>query len=852
MNRLRIASIPIAVALIVAALFGYRTWSERRFQAEFAKARKDLDAGHFALGRDKLLKLDESHPRRAEVLFAIGATEQALGRIDAALAAWERVPGGADVSTQAGIRRGTLFTNIGKYAPAEAALLAAKGERATAKEAEEWRRAWTRLLRFEGRTLDVRRALREGLATTADPAALLKELWLLDTTTIPTEGVALVLAKADDADERVKLGRAHLALIVGRLDEAGRRLDELRRTSPDDPAVLRARLDLAKALGDVDQAREAIGRFPPESLTALETSEWRAWFAARLNRAEPERLAWLDVVRLAPGHPSALDRLAALSALAGDREGAAKWSGLKAEVDRAHDRYRKILLQEADLTPKYAELERLARAMGRALDANGWALARAEGTPAEALARAEVARLDPSERPAPASSILADLPIPSRPASEALATRLDFDDDADKAGLHFTFDHGPSAQRQLPETMSGGVALLDYDGDGRLDVYLTQGGPFPFSNRKTPGDRLFRNKGEGGFEDATARAGLPEFSQGYGQGVAVGDYDGDGRPDLFVNRFNAYALLHNRGDGTFEDVTAKVGLSGPKGWPTSAAFADLDGDGDLDLYVCHYMVWDAANPVLCPNDKGEPFYCDPSRSPAERDRLYRNDGGKFVDATEAAGIVDKDGRGLGVVAADFNGDGALDLFVANDGTANFLFRNAGKKGTLRFEEVGHEAGVAANADGGYHAGMGVACGDVDGDGLLDLVVTNFFGEAATLYQGLGGGLFTDRTASSGLGVATRHRLGFGVALLRRRQRRRARPRHRQRPRQRQPPLLPLRDAPPDPPQRRRRPTDRRLRPRRPRLVDPPPRPRPRLGRHRQRRTRRSPDRQPGGANYVFS
>ena len=167
-------------------------------------------------------------------------------------------------------------------------------------------------------------------------------------------------------------------------------------------------------------------------------------------------------------------------------------------------------------------------------------------------------------------------------------------------------------------------------------------------------------------------------------------------------------------------------------------------------------------PAFAKSDKGDYFYCDPSRVEPATDHLFRNDGGRFVDVTAEAGIVDADGRGLGVVAVDIDGDDRIDLYVANDGTANFLFRNLGG---FRFEEVGHAAGVAASGDGGYQASMGVACGDLDGDGRPDLLVTNFYGEASTLYQNLGGGLFSDRTAESGLGIATRYLLGFGTAFL---------------------------------------------------------------------------------------
>jgi hypothetical protein len=292
-----------------------------------------------------------------------------------------------------------------------------------------------------------------------------------------------------------------------------------------------------------------------------------------------------------------------------------------------------------------------------------------------------------------------------------------------------------------------------------------QGGPFPPRAGATgPGDRLFRNRGDGTFEDVTERCGLAALPLAYGHGVAVGDYDNDGHADLFRTGWRSYALLHNRGDGTFEDATAVAGLGGDRDWPTSAALADLDGDGDLDLYVCHYLDWDSSHPRVCPDpgQNGRPIYCYPRDFAALPDHLFRNDGGRFVDVTAAAGIVDREGRGLGVVAADLDDDNRVDLFVANDTTPHYLFHN---RGGLRFAEIGLGSGVAANSEGGFQAGMGVACGDLDGDGRPDLAVTNFYGESTTLFQNLGGNLFGDATATVGLATPTRFFLGFGVSFL---------------------------------------------------------------------------------------
>ncbi len=312
--------------------------------------------------------------------------------------------------------------------------------------------------------------------------------------------------------------------------------------------------------------------------------------------------------------------------------------------------------------------------------------------------------------------------------------------------------------------MCGGAGLLDFDGDGWIDLYVVQGGPFPPAE-STPndGDRLFRNCRDGTFEDVTVKSGIASFPGGYGHGVTVADYDNDGRPDLFVTRWRSYALYRNQGDGRFEDVTRKTGLDGDRDWPTSAALADLDGDGDLDLYVCHYLVYDPANPRRCVHPESPSKHeCNPLDFPARPDHVFRNDAGRFVDVTVTAGFTDPNGRGLGVVAADLDDDNRIDLYVANDMTANYLFRN---QGGFHFEENGHLAGAAASADGGYKAGMGIAYGDLDGDGLLDLAVTNYFGESTTFYRNMGGGYFADHTSLIGMAAPTRRLLGFGIAFL---------------------------------------------------------------------------------------
>jgi hypothetical protein len=495
----------------------------------------------------------------------------------------------------------------------------------------------------------------------------------------------------------------------------------------------------------------------------------RAWLAAGLGDAPVERAALTAVLEQEPGDTAALDRLAELAAEAGAIEDVTRLRWEAARLGTIKERYRNRI--EADATDDPAELARLAETLGRRIEARGWALIRdgkasRRGPSRERLIPEGVTAAPVQGRTL--AALCADLrrgggPRPSLANAACLLPH--FVDDAEACGLRFVHKNGRTQRRLLPETMSGGVGLLDYDGDGWLDVYAVQGGLFPPAAIETggEGDRLFRNRGDGTFEDVSHQAGLDRLGRGYGHGVAVGDYDNDGHPDLFLTRWQSYALLRNRGDGTFEDVTVPASLGGDRDWPTSAAWADLDGDGDLDLYVCHYLVYDVTNPRICHHPHSQAIAdCLPREFPSRPDHVFRNDGGRFVDVTARSGFSDPDGRGLGVVAADLDDDNRIDLYVANDMSANYLFRNLGG---FRFEEMGLIAGAAANSGGGFQSGMGVACGDLDGDGRPDLAVTNYYGESTTFFRNLGRGLFADHTVRIGLAAPSRKLLGFGIAFL---------------------------------------------------------------------------------------
>ncbi len=341
-----------------------------------------------------------------------------------------------------------------------------------------------------------------------------------------------------------------------------------------------------------------------------------------------------------------------------------------------------------------------------------------------------------------------------------------FVDVARQAGLTRVILSGRPNKAHVLDSAGTGVAWLDYDRDGHLDAYIVNGWKLTGSNVEEKGrNALYRNRGDGTFEDATTKAGVGGEGR-WGCGVAVADFDNDGWPDILITNFGPNILYRNRGDGTFENVAARAGIESP-GWNTGAAFLDADADGDLDLYVASYIDCTldevlAARPIL--SWKGvDKVALGPFGLKGAPDHFFLSDGrGRFTDATESAGLTDRAlAYGLGVRAADFDRDGDLDIFVANDSNANYLYRN---EGNATFTETGLWSGAAFDAHGAAQAGMGVTVGDADGDALLDIFVTNFSEDFATLRKGDGAGFFEDVSAPSGVGQATFKPLKWGTVF----------------------------------------------------------------------------------------
>jgi len=338
--------------------------------------------------------------------------------------------------------------------------------------------------------------------------------------------------------------------------------------------------------------------------------------------------------------------------------------------------------------------------------------------------------------------------------------------------LDYAQANSPTSRKYLPETMGGGVALLDYDNDGRLDIFFVNGAridnPMPAGRKPDKSDRkywnrLYHQNPDGTFTDVTEKAGLTGMPQNhYGMGVAAADYDNDGYTDLYVTGLGGNTLYHNNGDGTFTDVTSRAGV-GASGWSTSAGFFDYDNDGKLDLFVVRYVEWGFETEHTCGSKPGVYSYCHPDNYPGAKNVLYHNNGdGTFTDVSEKAGIANPVGKGLGVAFADFDGDGWMDVYVANDSVQCFLYRN-NHDGT--FTDVALTAGVGFNEDGKTFAGMGVDFSDYDNDGWPDIAVTDLSDQRYMLYRNNGDGSFTEVTNPSGLGRATLKYSGWSMRLV---------------------------------------------------------------------------------------
>ena len=632
--------------------------------------------------------------------------------------------------------------------------------------------------------------------------------WMGKAVSWPSQIVELErLVVADNGDVHSILALAECRYAGDHADEAIELLEKSLAANPAEQALRGLLANILVQRRNLDRAREILGNEQPSGDVSVRLCRaYGAYFSVIGDWSQAA--AWLErAVQLDSGHwPTTYEFGQAL-----------EHAGRHDEANRVLKRARlmeQVVIERArvleEVGPQVWHLEsgdlddtqfleklaveiaRLLLELGRAFEATAWLEQALAWNPDDARARG-LYDLAVGRAPTELDAAVPTVDVPRRATSPAVlpwppSTRrgndlqhrpaLQLVDRHSQAGVEFQYRNGAAGSKYILETLGGGVAALDFDGDGWPDLYFTQGCPLPVdphrnetgrdetqrdkTSRDEPWrDRLFQNL-NGSFRDVTETAGLGDTQ--YSQGCSGADFDNDGFVDLAVANFGTNVLYHNNGDGTFTDVTAAAGIVGEH-WSTSLAFADLDRDGNLDLYVVTYVL----EPYrTCRPDGGHAYVCPPHNFQAEQDLLFHSRGdGTFEDVTTAAGIIADDGKGLGVVVADLDDDGWPDIYVANDSTPNFLFHNQTPQpgASLRFEECGLASGSGVNGRGESQAGMGIACADFDGDRLLDLVVTNYYLQSATFYRNQGSLLFVDATDEARLYRPTQLLLGFGTQAV---------------------------------------------------------------------------------------
>ncbi len=775
------------LAAFVAMKSGRVERADRRLvRAHVAMARGDYETA--ARIAEEMLRDGPSHP----VLLLAGAAAQQQQQFIRAAEFYARIPDdGSREAVQARCAAGEMFLT--------ATLQVSKSE-------EQFRRA---------------------LQQDPDNAAANDHLaWLLGLSTRRREAIPWRLRMISGG----RAERIHVFLLaLGDLArENPAVIEEYRGACPDDPGLTiaaaeeasdhqddaRARLLLAPLVAsrpELIEAQVRLGRTLLEDDPAAKFSAWVrqlptvAWdhpgiwaiqglMARRLGDEPTAVRCFWESVRRDPCQQQTSYQLGQALTVLGRDQDAAPFLKRSAQIQQylyyVHSVHRAVPGRDLEELRSAAES---AAALGLIWEAVGWAHQAAQENPppewsAQLLARwlpmlprLELERCIPEQNPAQQTD-LSEYPLPEAESSPVSVTsgtsvlvgnalgHVRFEDQASACGIDFSYFNGGDPHQihfvPLWEQPGGGIAALDFDADGSGDLHLTQGCAWPPDPGQTrDNDRLYRNTADGHFSDVTREAGIRE--NGFSHGAGSGDFDGDGFADLYVGNFGPNRLYRNNGDGTFADVTQESGAAG-EDWTTSCMLADLNGDAWPDVYAVNYLSDSELFSRVCRDADGNPRPCMIQSYPAAQDRLYLNlADGTFRDITTECGLVVPDGRGLGIVAADFSGSGRLSVCIANDASPNFWFVNTvEQRGAFpMFQERAMQAGFAVNRDGEYESGMGVAADDCNGDGLIDVFVTNFERESNTLYCYQQGGMFVDMTRQSGLREPSLDQLGFGTQFV---------------------------------------------------------------------------------------
>ncbi len=767
-----------AVLTVVLGLSVYAWWflgaaSTPRVQDSLAAIRAAAESGRLPEAGARINRWIEANPKDGQAKLLSGLILATQGRTDDAIKALEAIP-------ETDPMRGQAIGAIGEIAfrgrRARRAELACREAAARDPNAAEPRQRLIHLLSLQLRHGEARDVLWELFRASREPRILSSLIHNLSFHESDARGFTseidefLAGTPNDPYLRRVK----GLALMMrSQPADALPHLEAAAEALSNDPVGRFALAECLLALGRFQGDESILGPRPEQPADAARWLVFRGRLQEALGRPDDALKSLRDAVAANPRDREAHYRLGQFLNRTGQSEAGRSQLDRAKELQASYREFEKELDTILRKGPKadhgFESLGKLCRDAGLFSEARAWYELAASADPSSETARLALAELPDGIQPLPVAlsrpvvrqgSTAEPLPVASAPKPAKDSAVLRFEDVSSRAGISYQYDCAARGDLYLGDTMGGGVGLIDYDRDGWLDIYFVNGCPLPYDPKAPPGkNRLYRNRRDGTFEDVTARAGAS--GQGYGMGCAVGDYDDDGHDDLFVTGLGRTVLYRNRGDGTFEDVTAKAGVGSDR-WTTAAGFADLDNDGDLDLMVVTYVNADPSNVPDCRDATGRPLHCSPARFDGQPDLLFRNDGnGKFTDISRESGIdAAPDGRGLGMAILDLNGDGKLDIFVANDLSPDFLFLN---QGGLKFEESGMSSGVALNGSGKATSSMGVVADDLNGDGLPDLFITNFLNEPDSLFRNLGNGLFVDATLGANLQAVGLIGTGFGVA-----------------------------------------------------------------------------------------
>ncbi|HBJ38520.1 MAG TPA: hypothetical protein DDZ51_27950 [Planctomycetaceae bacterium] len=772
---LAVATIALSVTFLLVYIDPFSLLLLRR--AEIA-----LDKGEYSNAQRLADRILEQDPFSSRALLIASSAAEGQQRFDQAMEYLERIIDEGNENTVTALRRlGDYASRLGYTANAEAYL-----RRALQYSPEDLatRESLISLMVRYGRMWEAQELIlplmKQGqvdanhLIVVSSP-----DIWLADN----SQFTSLSLAAVPD-DPLPLLADASQAWRANQWDRAEGLLREIITAHPEN---IEARAQLGRILAEASDPAPFLfwRKSLPESATEhpLIWFAWGRWAQQQNQLTAAARCFWETLVRQ-PNHTAANYQLSQVLIGLGQTEQAKAFSG---RAEKLAKLYLLIDGVKADLSlEKIQALIGLLETLGRPREASGWCEVVLREKPDTVWASTALHRLRKQYNPSSGFTLdsynpalqfdLSRYPLPRWELGNATdkdskeegenTGLIQFEDLASAAGIDFSYQNGASNDgfETLFEMNGGGVAILDYDNDGWPDIYMTQGGQLPpMRERSSPTNRLFRNLGNGTFQDMTTQSGLGD--RGYGQGVTVGDFDNDGFPDLYIANIGPNVLFHNNGDGTFSDVTTEMGVAGSD-WTSSCLIADLNGDTYPDLYVVNYIGGDDLLGAVCKKHAGR--RCAPVDFPAAQDRIYLNLGnGRFDEVTDQSGIVASGGRGLGIVAADLDGSRRLSLYVANDMSANFLFTNQTPTpgASPLFSERGLLSGLGLSSQGIAQAGMGIAAGDANGDGLLDLFVTNFYQEPNNLYVQQSDRLFQDRARPANLWDAGFAMLGWGTQFL---------------------------------------------------------------------------------------